>query len=714
MGRSKTEVRVSVICALNAQGFQLWGKRLDNDKFTTPAGHVERGETPLEGAKRELWEEAGLQSDKWEFLGQGTVEKDGETLLVYCYQAEIAPGSAPTSKNDPDHEVEEWKWISPIGGLPDIVMENLHAKDNVLLKLLGLQKGEVKKSELPPVSELLMKSAVAMASPAPMVQASLPSGGTSEQVPAESNSWSPTGLHPDLHPIAQLESSFGKNMRHAKNRRGDYYTAFGPVGLKPVVVHEMYKKSARLKHDYPGLEDPDKFMEKFHSDWGMYNTLASEHWRSLARTHELPWAVYAWRHGPGAAKLATHDQVATDPYVQQYLAMRTGRGMVAKSEDLAKAQHPDHFKGIKRDLDPSGASLVDPSMHLNQPLHKELADSYKTKIQQPKKIVKKQTARTGGISKKVIYHEPQKPGEAGEDEFGRPYWKAPNRFMVKPYHEKSIGRTESWTRHPHQGWAEMANQALYHAAGIGHLHQKVFVAEHDMGTAESKDGKIIEHKREPALVIAMSPSQMATIRADSDAERQVIREDARKIGIMDFLTNNLDRHMGNYLVQGNGHLLALDHSRSFQYLRPNNASKWTDDRKIKFMRQQGMSFKGQPPDEDQVGYYIFGSKGHNIGRNILPELDIERDRDNQVQNVERFEPTVAWWGKNSEAVKNEMKRQLEAIKDPAIRAHIWRNFNARAKVLDQFHQFGLDNHGLDWYNTAAPIYKVGEKEPGED
>ena len=43
-----------------------------------------------------------------------------------------------TIKDDPDMEVKKWVWIStPIS---EEILDNLHAKKNVTLHLLGLQK----------------------------------------------------------------------------------------------------------------------------------------------------------------------------------------------------------------------------------------------------------------------------------------------------------------------------------------------------------------------------------------------------------------------------------------------------------------------------------------------------------------------------------------------------------------------------------------------
>jgi len=148
--------------------------------------------------------------------------------------------------------------------------------------------------------------------------------------------WTPEGMHPELKPIAHLESNFGLNVEHEKHSGGPYHTALGALGLKPITAHETYKHSPTLQKLYPGLDTPEKFVEKLHSDPRFYNINASAHWRYLKRIlGDALKAAYGWRHGLGAAQQADDYQLKTDPYVQKFQQLHDAQVVrsIRKSED---------------------------------------------------------------------------------------------------------------------------------------------------------------------------------------------------------------------------------------------------------------------------------------------------------------------------------------------------------------------------------------------
>lgn len=125
----------------------LMGKRKDNGRWTNPGGHLEKGESPIKGAIREVHEEAGirLHEDDLIHLKSKTVTKPGgEKLKIHAYKVFFGSDRLPrtTTKNDPDEEVFGWKWIPMPGGLPKAIRSNLHVPlgRNILLDNLNLSE----------------------------------------------------------------------------------------------------------------------------------------------------------------------------------------------------------------------------------------------------------------------------------------------------------------------------------------------------------------------------------------------------------------------------------------------------------------------------------------------------------------------------------------------------------------------------------------------
>ncbi len=137
--------------------------------------------------------------------------------------------------------------------------------------------------------------------------------------PIESAPWHAEGLATELKPIAHLESNYGKNMVHTAHSKGEFHTAWGACGLKPVTAAEEYQKQPHLKAMFPGLDDPAAFTQALKTNHTFYNLVASAHWARLKRVMGTPEkAAYAWRWGRGAATLADENAIKADPYVQAY------------------------------------------------------------------------------------------------------------------------------------------------------------------------------------------------------------------------------------------------------------------------------------------------------------------------------------------------------------------------------------------------------------
>lgn len=338
-------------------------------------------------------------------------------------------------------------------------------------------------------------------------------------------------------------------------------------------------------------------------------------------------------------------------------------------EELVKSTDPTHYKGIVSGLDPKGADLVDHTRQTHPPQHNAMAEHYRnTILDSPEKVKPVSIERGSGISRKRLFKADGKT------------------YMVKPYHERISRVCKGWMHAPHQGWAEMTNQALYHAAGIGDLHQKVHIAEHNMGPG---------HEKEPALVIEMEPGVdfvSHSLEADWGPEH---KEQARKIVLMDFLSNNLDRHKGNLLKTKEGNLLAIDQSRSFQYKQP-GGGKWAAPRKQE--------------SELEDSFYPYLDETTSLSY-ILPRPSRYSPPGEAKRYVTDFAKTLNWWDGVKDDVRQELYKNLQAIKDINIRKHIERNFDTRWRWLNERARFGLENYGTNWDRDEVPLYRPGYAAP---
>ncbi len=126
---------VAAVAIINKDGKILMGLRRDIKKWTNPGGHIEKGESPLTGAQREVLEETGVDIPKSKFtqIGKGEKVKD---LIIYPFKVSYT-GTISGSK-DPDEEINRWRWCS-MENLEDDVKNNLHVpKKNVLFDALGM------------------------------------------------------------------------------------------------------------------------------------------------------------------------------------------------------------------------------------------------------------------------------------------------------------------------------------------------------------------------------------------------------------------------------------------------------------------------------------------------------------------------------------------------------------------------------------------------
>ena len=73
-----------------------------------PAGKLDKREPPLECAKRELAEEAGVKAQQWDPLGQLFSSPGVLTEVIHVF---LARGLAPCEASPEQHEVLETRWV---------------------------------------------------------------------------------------------------------------------------------------------------------------------------------------------------------------------------------------------------------------------------------------------------------------------------------------------------------------------------------------------------------------------------------------------------------------------------------------------------------------------------------------------------------------------------------------------------------------------------
>ena len=98
--------RVAVGLIVNSNDKVLMGKRNDTDKFTVPAGHIEKGECPFLGMARELKEETGLDAKEIKLVQAGIQD----SILIYLFKVEVDCDQKIDVSNDPDNECDDWTY----------------------------------------------------------------------------------------------------------------------------------------------------------------------------------------------------------------------------------------------------------------------------------------------------------------------------------------------------------------------------------------------------------------------------------------------------------------------------------------------------------------------------------------------------------------------------------------------------------------------------
>ncbi len=132
--------KIVTVGLVNRSGELLCGLRRDNGLWTNPGGHMDPGETPREGAAREVFEETGLRIKDLQFItGEHFIgQRSGKPLTVFAFMG-TAFGDYALTENDPDAEISEWRWVNVHPSRPELAAKNRHSgPGDLILKHLRL------------------------------------------------------------------------------------------------------------------------------------------------------------------------------------------------------------------------------------------------------------------------------------------------------------------------------------------------------------------------------------------------------------------------------------------------------------------------------------------------------------------------------------------------------------------------------------------------
>jgi ADP-ribose pyrophosphatase len=104
-----------------------------------PAGKLDGGEPPLECARRELAEEAGVSARRWEKLGEFFSSPGVLTEVIHIF---LAQDLAPAEASPEDHEVLEASWV-PLAEAMDLAASGRLQDAKSVIGLLWAREREI-------------------------------------------------------------------------------------------------------------------------------------------------------------------------------------------------------------------------------------------------------------------------------------------------------------------------------------------------------------------------------------------------------------------------------------------------------------------------------------------------------------------------------------------------------------------------------------------
>jgi putative (di)nucleoside polyphosphate hydrolase len=143
---------------VNTYGKVLICKRKNSNQWQFPQGGIDKGESPIEAAKREIFEEVGIKPSKIKILGKikdwvkyeipkelakKSFKKKGilgqkQKWFIFKIKSEACISFV----NDPDNEFDDFAWVSYWRPIALIVSFKKEVYRNVLAELLPIYFNE--------------------------------------------------------------------------------------------------------------------------------------------------------------------------------------------------------------------------------------------------------------------------------------------------------------------------------------------------------------------------------------------------------------------------------------------------------------------------------------------------------------------------------------------------------------------------------------------
>lgn len=237
------------------------------------------------------------------------------------------------------------------------------------------------------------------------------------------------------------------------------------------------------------------------------------------------------------------------------------------------------------------------------------------------------------------------------------------------------------------GFNEMTSQAVYHAGNIGHLHQKAHATIAKTGLNRSEPAHaIVIHMEPDSLTLneaagwtdekgkeypAMDYSRVEKTMSNPEHLRSL-----QKIGMMDFLLSNIDRHASNLLVKPDGSVIAIDHGRSLYAMRKHALGRETSS-DLYGTDANGKEMDHEPGYLSDPGYQDSYTKKY---------MDAPEESIAAKFGGEPEDSTWDWWHDNKGAMLSKFRDHVNMLPDEEVRQKMLNGFMSKYHLLDKFSQ----------------------------